>query len=488
MLRRKSIEVAGEVVNGMSAMGKGVDAHGGSAINLLMHQNYNPGMPASSARGDGEVGYISSLFRPAAMNMADRHQGAKEDLANAYANRLSNAINHARNVVNPIIIDLLQKCEKAMAKAKADNAVNINIKHVVEHPIYRGETLMQYMATYRNSRPKMESADRQMIRKLLDGLSTQEILDTMRLPQEGANRQVAQMLESHIKGGYVDDLIGFPTNVSPLGRHTYEDHSTLVTWLFLRGVELGQHPTMAKADMATDMRVAVARATSNFGALLSNLMGRFNDLRNSKFVVLNADKTNRVIYVHDMAYMAWLENGGTSDALKAAYLESNDATSINRRLQGDTAALAAKFERIAARENAKTHSVSAQEVELLVNREMRKLIAADEDDLEDKVAAQKTLAAVTKSYRYLGNKPLDEYIRYVVCEVYGDGSDAYMLLEAMEAYGKENPNATADECRSHAVVRVLGKFLASLMELQDQRVIAERTGYTTAHIATPSID
>lgn len=488
MLRSKSITVAAEVVNGLAASNKGVSARGGSAINMLMHQNNNPGMPAEDYRNGNVVEQIGSMFRPAAMNMTDRHQGAKEDIANGYANRLSNAINHARNVINPIIIELLQKCEAEAARVKADVATNINIVHVVEHAIYRSETLQQYMVPYVKSRGKMENADWGMVRKLLDGLSAQEILTTMALPQEGANRQIAQMLDKEIRNDYVDEGIGFATETSPMGRRTFSDHSTLKTWLFLRGVELGQHPTIAKADMDTDMRVKLAQTVSNYGALLAGLLNRYTSMRTSNTVAINVDKQHRTVYVHDAVYMGWLERGGTSDALKCAVLEMGDANSVNRRIQGNLDDLNKKFDRIQSREQSKARSASAQEIELLVTRELRKRIAADEDDLEDKIDAQKRLGDVTRSYRYIGNKPLDEYIRYVVCEVYGDGSDAYMLLESMEAYGKENPNASADECRSHAVVRVLGKFLAGLMVIGDKREISEITGYTTMAKSTPSID
>lgn len=388
------------------------------------------------------------------------HCKALQEISKGMAQKLRYSIHLARNVVTPLVREVNDECVKELAKQDADNPVNVNIRQVVLPDLYQDETLGRMLEQYRFNTGDLPEISPGLRRRLFTDLSETDVVKTAETHSEVFNGRLRAM---------VDNNPGLATVIPTRNLHRvntasfYQDHSVMMTFLYLRGVSVGkaEHISMDSLDMAE--RTELSKVLGAYGGKLYTQIREYERFVQSGDFHLNSPNYEYEIHVHNNNFMKWIAEGGTGEQLIGFYL-SNKGKGVTyiSRYRANAKTWEEEYERHSRRARNRNLALGRGIVENIVRRNIVDYINAEIEDNIGKATANRRLIDAQNRISYNG-KSIDNYCMMVFAAVLGEDNEVYNLLSGIDVQRATNPDMDIATAAERASIRRVAKWLASQM-------------------------
>lgn len=459
MLTLASIEASRPIADNAIGNNGGFDVVPGSPLSVLLLQ-MRPIIDVSKVEDGNQSKHILDASRPVQKGEFDPHTGELQTMGHGISNLVAGSIKFARTVINPMIREIIEKCEDAKREINSHSPVNLNVRHLDTHPIYTDATVEQYLEPFKRGNGADVDIDDGLRNRILEGFNDEVFMTATAGPSATFTTRLKSLLQT-MDGGVAEYLF------SPYRQQTgtaaaYTEHSSLLTFLFLKGIIGGRYPSVDINSYTLEERTLLSKAMSFYAMMTFRQIKQVTDFAVSGKFILPGATDQFSITVVDSTYRQWLKTGGSAEALIGFVAKNQGKVAGRDRELIDNPELAVVYyDRIVKQTTNTNRLLSTASIESIVSRHISTIIAEADVEPAEKIEQQEELKRLCETYRYVGSKDLVDYVRYMVCATRGKDTDAYSLLCGIDAYLEDNPEATMGEAALHSSMQVAAKWVAS---------------------------
>lgn len=451
MINQSSILATRGVVNDLTSAGYTLEIRPGSVLESLINSTElenvivdNPDMVSIKDIKNDEEALLRMSRLSTAVSGALNHTNEMDAAIELVARIVNSSINHARNVVNPVIVKLTEELTQVSADF-LNQSSDVYLTRVAIDPIFKNEYLLEKLSTLvAGEKPKY---DRDATRDCLADLSIDELRKAMSTGLPQLDNAITSLNNAT---GAVDEFLEMVSTTAHIeiteteivnNREIHSDHSNLLRYLLLDGIINGRLPA-AKADSVEEHKLWLIQARSYIGLTVERQINYLNaNIKGDKILLPRFTNTDsQSIAIDAAAFTAWqkrFESVGVG-ALEVLYCYHNGSSIPMNADEVDAVKLLK--ERAATWDKGRERSRNAK-VESEVSRAAAKAVitmikerAADPESGEVKETFELTRAASDwiKNHPYrVGGKMID-WVRRLVCEAYEPNADCYRILTLIE--------------------------------------------------------
>ena len=413
-------------------------------------------------------------IEPNAMGV-EIHSVEMKTLSEAIAAKVGNSISFARNVVNPIVLEILEEAKKEQIRIVEGSELHRPLTQVSVSPVYSDSMLESMVERYRASSPDIDTISHNLAQVLVADITTEAYLETIRVGNPMFDDKVTAMFNLHngetnqwlVSGRSLSDNITLDDKY-PI----FTDNTPLFNYLFLTGIRNGRLPSIDYSALEEEDKLAISKAIALFGRAVYRQMARIDDtIKNKIMIVQTADRWDATIYVVDELYSAFLDNGGSVEALMGFMSTQARGSYVPVHQQQKLAAAPEKYVEKYVRALSTENAGRRLEVATANDKVIRKVLYAyvNETYGEDAAVRGKVIARLENLLRtnhYSHTEALDNYALRLTCNIIAnDQNDAFEIITEMRTYLNDNPEASPQTAALVAATQLIGKWLASQLEV-----------------------
>lgn len=474
MLRNKDIIKIRDLVYTSTMEGGYCAAKPGTPLALLNNTVAQIIVPADDYNGNDTslTSRESSLARLSIKpdsSGVERHSLEMGTISKHTAKLVANSLNYARNVINPLIVDILNGAEKAklsnptsgdlvkqviplsIADAYNDSMLDSLISRQTRLtstsvPIpYKLATMLYMDMTYDLFKETIATGNGVLDTKVI------ALLETM---TEDERKEVVTMgrLEEKLRSGDNSDL--------------YTNHYPLFSYLFLLGVNSGRLSTVDATALTSGERLSLSEGLNYFGYQINQQLKGFEmDIANNVIVAYSNWNT---VYVINPAYESWLADKGSVEALLGFMSLSTNLRPAARKQQ-ELSTNPQRFQQLFTRNmttlNAENRiKVNAMVDQVIIKETQEFILDEYSEDANLRKEMREKLQLLVRETPYNHAMDIDLHALRIVCKVLSETeNDAYGILVDMRGYLIDNPEAKPAEAALVAAANLIGKWVASQM-------------------------
>lgn len=407
---------------------------------------------------------------------ACHHDMAMDEMVEVISATVTRNIDMARNVVNPMIKEVVEDTTELMAAAERIHQTRISVTPLFHHSIWNSPTLAEMVGKYSET-PLREVKFYLGVPAELDQASLLELAKT------GASRfdeEVESLFEKLGEQRVVDIYQAVFSDAANVRMHSLDEmirgHSgpsdhVLLIHLFARKL-IQEVPEGVPAGLQ-EYRAYMADILSQSGRAVVSMMRRRELDRQRRHLVsvwpYGRERLGEVqidIVVNGDVYTQWLNEGGSPEVIMGAYV-SDQARGYTELLEGKEKYLSAwkSQERVLAttqRFNRFNNAVQA------VQEAVGKQIAQMEDDdlIVQKGLLYRRLKDEVQFLRGRFYEDLYCSMRVLICKVIFPHTDALRILTAIDAVSEENPGIEVREAALLATIEIVATWVAKLCRVE----------------------
>lgn len=431
-----------------------------------------------------DAGIIADKIRAASKrvdgNGIELHSVELGAIAREISNRLAATVQNARNVVMPIVRELSGEVKQARAEILGGRCGDDTIIIVDVSQAYASgflESMLKRHSTVGQSDMPLGEVTAQQLTTDMTSERFKEIIATGNTQLDEDVKGLLELPMPGFTGTYLKETINdasfISTNITPSASSWSPmiDHRALLAYLFLLGTRNGRNSSV---DMDTSLTTQVNQALNYYGNRLFRQISEIHGAISTGTLLASSwSGEDGQVRVFGPTYRQWLEDGGSPEALLGRLYMSSHVGRLELRMSGDDisgegqlAALCKRYERRRNTQMAEGRVAVAGETNRLIRnglvRQARSIITNDEDrpDIINRINKRMDERPFTE------RDDLDLYIMRLVCIVAdGDRYDSELLITTMQSVMADNAELSTTTAATLAATRILGKWLASQLEV-----------------------
>lgn len=470
MISQNSISAAAPIVEKLTANRKVARPLHGSTLEQLCILKEPFGV-VDQTNGDGAIADHCNCD-------TEEHKAAMEYLVNLSTGAVQALLYNAKNVVVPMIQQLVDGYEKYVNATVTGSANNVLIKPVFKHEIWNNPVVLSMVEKYDgipvskvNLTLKFPSKTSEELVELVKTGSARfdaEVADYL----DGLNKQFGFDV---LKSAY-DSVFGFEGNaVSVLDDYinpfnSNKDNCLLTLLLASRLMVVIPEGMDASLEQ---YRAYVSAIVEQAGrAVIRSIQVTESDLKNKSLIISYPNMAfgnpyiESVIEVNGAVYKQWLEEGGQPEILLGSYATNSE--------RGYTALLENKEQYIKAwdREKRIIESKIRFEMRNVRSTALRKAFFDVIKELPDDQKRLPTVDTVTMSDHLIDNMDdkafeyIYKYARKLICRSVFPGTDYEQLLKSIDAAAEANPGIDEREAALLATIEYVSGWVASQIKCE----------------------
>lgn len=433
-----------------------------------------------------DPGVVADKIREASVRVTpggvESHSVELGSIARHVSDKLAATVNNARNVVMPVVRELTHEVEKVRAeilggRAGDDEIIIVDVSNAYASGFLEN-IIKRHSVVTANDRPLPPSVAKPLMADMTSE-RFKEIIATGNVALDDDVLGLLELPQPGFTGTYLKEAIESPRFITEniiIANRSWSpmiDHQALLAYLFLLGTRNGRNTTV---DLDSTMSAQVNQALNYYGNRLHRQLAEVHSAINSGLLLASSwSNDDGVVRVFGPTYRQWLEEGGSPEALLGRLYMSNNVGRLELRTSGDDmtgegqlAALVKQYDRRRNTQIAQGRLTATNET----NRVIRQSLVRH---------ARTTIGDETQRIEMIGriNKRMDErpfterddlglYIMRLVCIISdGDRYDSELFITTMQGVMADNDELTPSAGATLAATRILGKWLASQIEVME---------------------
>lgn len=461
MLNKTATDLGMTIANNASSRGIQMSAMPGTPLKAVVTTLLAVGDKEYANKG-GEALIKASQSHP--LNVHN-HQDEKVDIVNNLRTIIENkTLRTIQEDLNPLIRDIRTEVSRQRVAIAEENALGLDIAMHELSPVYSSSYIETLVGTgLRDVRNYV--INQSLRRRLVGDLSTEAIVTTIATPSNDLNAQLAELVTRQNEDsvdGVASTLLTMPTTGL---LNIYNDHSDLITFLFLRGVKADKHPYVKLDSLSTDERTELARMISYYQSVLNTRLKAYNRMSESNKVFLEV--RGNVIHVIGKNYMAWTEKEEhTKEAVFGAVIRHGVRAAEILHSTDNFEELEKAYKNHAVVSRSKTATMADSKVEEITRNFIVRHINEEAETSENAAASRSMDLQSVRDYFSVFRKDKltsdEEFITRAVCKTVGRGIDAEVVILEMQRFLEQEGNEDLElsTALQYAVTCLLARYMA----------------------------
>lgn len=395
-----------------------------------------------------------------------------EHLVHNVTNSVTSTIKQARQYINPLRKELLDKIEQEL-DALGSNNTTPDIVAVKYPTIMLNDTIKKLLDNTETGISKnIPDGLLSILNELIRTISHQDLIELRKTGIRSLDKEVEEFTSGWL-----------PANGSELTTVNASFLSlpmTLTSFLIVNGL-LNERLVDKTGYITTEQRNVTALLI-----LRNNLINRLHNLINvwdneianktllfwNKYLFSSDMRTKDVIYVHDKRYSKWLTEGGTPEALIGLHISVGNSV-FNLQNNTDLINNVDKYVKIYEKQNVINKVTTDKHKTMVINKTCFKFVM---DKLTDKLSEldlsiselrTKQLEVkeiLRESYRCGSN--LDTHVLKLITDIFTDNKDIWtMLTRVDDTLEVDNKGMDVQVALVHSVTTLIANWLYSQIEV-----------------------
>lgn len=408
-----------------------------------------------------EITDVKTVLRKSAAqaNGFDPHNVELNKIASIITKKLGGLHRLARGVINDLIRDITKQSYEKQAELRAQKPIDLKIIPTMAMDIYDDQMLVTFLSRFGTARgPMAKRMPEDELEKIADFITPDTFIQCAKTGSEDIDNAVAKFVKEN--GAYAGSIFKDTRSMSGNIVSSYARVDDLAYALFLRGLMNGKLPDYSLEDQPKFVALAVADAMRAHAEALVQRVNMVTKHEAAGGILIGV--VDNAVYVNHVRYMTWIkDNGGSAEAVMASFLE-NGRTAAAFKMAMDAPE---RYSNLYKMQTAKVKNVTNAKVNASVENiafsVMSNWITGNEKLENDaKVEKSKALVTFVKETPYLGAREVHEWARQLVCKVVAPNTQVYAMLNSMEVYMEDNPEATVQQAAVQASSFVIANWIA----------------------------
>lgn len=466
MLSRESVQIGGQIAEAMMANGCALDVAPNSPIGILNNALHSVDVDKTGMEIGEELIKAST---PLEHFRFDQHGGELEAIAKFIAPKLAGSISFARNEVSDLWKKTLAECTKAQAEAMQAKPIDVKIVPIVESEIfddYAFEGLIKDFTTWAGKPRQKVSAE--LISKVNAAINAETFAKVTSTGIATLDEKVKTLIakaealgEWNMESSWygLEDYTGLPFGTQIIRNRD------IISFMFVRGLMAGKLRDVI-GDLSEQDHLALSAYARFYGEHVNKRMGNIEIARGREEFALGGGSDKQLL-VYKPKYLAWIKEGGSTEAVLGAILEHGSMPAANRAIGN-----VARYEQIYQRKSSLKKNVNTAKSNRIVDDTIRRCLNKFiEEEYADNVDKQAEYCARLKKklykMEYNSSRDLSDHVMVLVCLVIAHETNALDQLQGMEEYLRNNPEASVQEAAVHASTKIVADWLANGIMVKD---------------------
>jgi len=414
----------------------------------------------------------------------DFHETETTDLVAHIAKLVANTQNEARNVINPMVRDAVDHCEKVKDSIIGSNSLMKNMRMLNRQKFYEHESVIRLVKSQANASAVYDDMDRELIEMATRDLTIDNILFVART---GVG-EIDGPLEHFMRNDAADDVVAFKRDpigamferrqFGPANMNPFDNHMPIIAGLFLHGVIGNRKEDFAADELGSKERRQLTSLRDSIFAQVAQQMSLMDAVVSSRRIYLPhySEPSAEVYSVNAERYQQWLkehaEDGASIETLMAFIIvEKNNASTspeVYERLWSETKRYADRWKSLEQsfylNRWAKVDAAIEKELRFMLSQAIYTDYAPKEGEEDLRPAMQHELAEFMSRNRYYKNLDLHTYVRNAVCYVFADGANTAMILQMIDDELSVNDELTINGAVMGATMTMLARWAVLQLE------------------------
>lgn len=472
MISQKSADTALSMVN---QLGINVIPRNGTPIALAMSHMMSIDLNVASGSITDIAKGVVSAAKPNITGQ-NGHTTVVHETANAAVSSLEHSIRYVRSVIAPTIEEIIASIEEAQQRIDAQSPLNKDLVQVSLPEAYTSSALATMVKIFSETSGGKGELSVDLTNKLIEGLGRDDLLAIMLTNSETLNAQVVELVDRMVEDSGLSMVLELctkaRTNELINDRDYLTNHSSLLSFLFLRGVTHGKHPSYNGSALTPEMNTNVARLMASCGQNILRTISLHNSrITSGRFIIPSEDAS--AICVHNDMVRVFATNGGDIEHIIAAHaLRSTQPKLLdevnNINASYDKERLTNALNSVRTSSANKSQLIGANAIRKITNDTLTTKI--NELPLAERVAKHRQLKDVQESWDFIDPADIYSYVRFVTAETLDNGTDALVLMQYVDMLQRIDPEIPATEAAIKATSIQLARWVSSQLAITDTSI------------------
>lgn len=479
MIHQNTLEAVYPLADKMARRGMLLKAISTTPVDQLVNVGYMPTAKGLvSADGTREYGIDYRILQGSVAKDAFgvcKHDIVMDEVVEVIAKTVSNNIDLARNVVNPIVKEVAADTQEYMHAAESIKKTEISVVPQFYREIWNSPILSEMVDRY------SETAPEDFVPSITIPFET-DLESLIGIAKTGGTRFDAEVEEfmKTLGEARVVEIFNSIFGVNPGSRAAMfsevvgpkrDRDVALLIHLFARNL-LANVPDGVKVPLNV-YRNYMATVQAISGRTVAFIMRQRESVRVRKQLVTywpaGADRVGSSpidIYVNGDVYVQWLKEGGTPEVVLGAFVSDQERSYTT--LLENSEKYTKEWERV---ERVLTTNARLDRFNTAIDG-MRKAVAKQINEMEDsalivprEVLHKRLETSLSGMYGKFYEK-LHEHARKVVCDTMFPHTNALQLLCAIDTVYSDYPNIEVREAALLATIEVVSSWVAKLCKVE----------------------
>lgn len=436
-----------------------IDCKPGTPLDILTSSSRVMFMP--DANGDNAVDVkeraLLKASSPDMPNGESAHDRALQETTKLVSSRISKSLNYARSVVNPLVLDILEKCQEIHNDEGFPG--DVEVKPITVPVAFQDAGFMSLLDGLGFDVTTSKPLSKKLIDDILLTLTPEVIKRVMSTGSTSINESLKDTIgvltlktiteafyETSISNGFANDFL----NVDKV-----------ICLVFTMGVYNGM-----LEDFSLDAinKLHLSEAINYYGNRVKNQAKRCLQAAEEQRLVLGREYNT--VFVLDPLYTEWVNDKGSIQALRGALLKTklpNGSSLLN-----NPEVYATKYDSAVNTYQISARVSGSKNIVKCIRREITDYIREEyEDDVDVRTKFMNEASEHLDNLVYTGAEDLDICVLRVVCKIIAEHTNAYDILTDMRIYMREHDDADVNTAALVATANLIGKWIGSQVYVQD---------------------
>ena len=408
---------------------------------------------------------LHELSKSVDMSGVESHSVEMGEITRFVSDNLSASLNYARNVINPLVSDILDKTQKAQQLATTGSALSRPIVEMEIPEIYSDGLLDTLIERNKGLPSSAKPLSDNLADTLLSGVTEDAYLQAVKLNNPTFDAKVVSALKDHaVEPGLLTYTVNRTHGYSP-----FRDNHPILAYLYLLAVKNGNVPEIDTTALTSDERLEVSSAINYYGFMVNKQIDDFDMYARKNFIVDVHCSDWKAIKVIGPTYRNWLDKQGGEPEAVLGFMTTNNDSGMVTGVQGDLWSNVDKYkaiyDRVLRTEIVANRLESNRAVDKTLKHELYLHIKEENaDSIEDRRVLQARVEEYMGKTKYTTSMDLDMHILRTVCNVLcTDKNDAFEIITSMRTYLTDNPESTPATAALIAATKLVAKWVVSQM-------------------------
>lgn len=404
--------------------------------------------------GNGDTGYCSDETSSNAEIVVDKFDAYFGSVVDDLAIAVNNHISIAKNVVNPLVIDLADKIRTFTNTPEPTTESRFEIVKISLPSIVKDEFFLKSLYktkgkadVYPKNKISIDTNEVKFNREYI-----QSVLSTGNADLDKELfvwlSSIEDELINHVVGEYFIEGNSYYGILPALHRFSNGVNESLLVYMLAS--KLFDMDPIVKGMTLFAYRDVLANYRDYAGARLCNYLDEYNRHSVTKTLVIDVDKQNLKAFVNEVVYKEWLASGGSVEVLYGTIVSAKRYTSVSA-INIDKEKLLTEFNRYVTYKNSTANITKFNSNKAMLSIAFNELYTLSEVEASYSPGydiRSKVLKDVSDYIELMSKdcfKNPDVIALELIARIRFYFTSSYFILKGICEIGQENPNAPADE-------------------------------------------